>query len=74
MKRTVIKSGEKIEMEYDAVCHELGIRPDVRFVEITTRGTIMYTAGKREEIRFLLKAAEKAGFKPSQKLIQAANS
>lgn len=68
----VIRNGETIERSYEAVCHDLGIDPKVHFVEITTRHTISFTLGKPQEICYLLWTCEKSGYKPSQKLIQAA--
>ena len=58
--------------KYSALCAQLGFRPDVRFVDITTRGTITFTCGKPDEIRALLRAVRKAGLRPSAALVAAA--
>ena len=57
---------------YEAICHEIGFNPDVHFVKITTAGTISFTAGKREEVRALLKAVVDCGYKPAKALVEAA--
>ncbi len=67
----VIRNGAKQSMGYDDICRELGILPGINFVKVTTRGTISYTAGKQNEIRYLRGACEKAGFVPSKALKEA---
>lgn len=62
----------KSKMNYDDICKKLGMDPSIRFVHITTRGTIGFTAGKPEEIRLLLQRVQAAGLKPSAALIRAA--
>lgn len=68
---TVIKDGEKVEMLYEGICHELGYIPGVEFVKITTRGTISFWLGKPFEIRGLLSDVRSRGFKPSAALARA---
>jgi hypothetical protein len=57
---------------YEQVCHDLGMRPEIQFVEITNRGTITFTVGKPEEIRSLLDAVERAGYIPAKSLVDRA--
>lgn len=64
----IVKNGEKIEMTYDEICHDLGFCPAVRFVDITPRGTVTFTAGRPEEVRALYQAVKDRGYKPAQKL------
>lgn len=71
-KYKVIRNGEKIEMSYEDVCHELEFIADVQFVKITTRGTITFTAGKPDWVRSLLAAVKAKGFKPAKSLIYCA--
>lgn len=55
-------------MTYAEVCKALGFIPDVRFVEITSRGTIGLSVGKPHEVKALLSACERCGFVPSKGL------
>lgn len=64
----VIKNGEKKQMSYEEICKELGFIPSSNFVKVTTRGTITFRLGKPYEIRALLNAVVKNGFKPSASL------
>lgn len=64
----VYKNGKKVQMTYKDICYNLGIDPDTHFVEITTRGTISFTAGKSQEITYLYKNAIYSKFIPSKKL------
>jgi hypothetical protein len=57
---------------YREVCDRLGFIPEVRFVEILPDGSISYTAGKPDEVRALLAACERHGFKASKSLRRAA--
>lgn len=64
----VIKNGEKVEMTYAEVCKDLGFIANVKFVKITTRGTITFTLGTPSEIRALDRAVEVKGYKPARSL------
>lgn len=68
-----IATGETVKLSYETICHTLGFVPEVRFVEITNRGTIGFSVGKPNEIKALLSACQKVGYVPSKKLIEAAN-
>ena len=70
--RMVIINGRKVQKPYEDVCHDLGFVPEVRFVTITTRGTISFTCGRPSEVRLLLTACREHGYKPSRALIAAA--
>jgi hypothetical protein len=59
------------QSQYAAVCAELGVRADVRFVEITSAGSISFTCGKPEECRALAYAARQAGYTVSRALDKA---
>jgi hypothetical protein len=63
-----------IEMtdRYRETCAKLGFDADVKFVEILPDGTISYTCGKPDEIRALLAACKRHGFKASDALRRAA--
>lgn len=61
---------EKKEMSYDEICHKLGISPDVHFVHVTTAGTIGFTVGKPDEIRYLHRMCAENGFRASKDLKQ----
>ncbi|BAL85139.1 hypothetical protein SELR_pSRC300660 (plasmid) [Selenomonas ruminantium subsp. lactilytica TAM6421] len=50
-KPTIIPAKKARAKDYDKVCHELGFNPGVKFIKITTRGTIGFTCGKPEEFR-----------------------
>lgn len=56
------QDGSKVLMTYDEVCTQLGYRPEVHFVEITTAGTIAVTLGKPHEVLGLAQAITAAGF------------
>jgi len=64
-KMKVLKNGEKVEMNYKDVCKELGYKPDVHFVKITTQGRIGFTVGKPDEIWGLYRSVTNKGFTPS---------
>lgn len=68
----VIIKEQKVQKSYEDVCHDLGFAPEVRFVKITTRGTISFTCGRPSEVRLLLTACREHGYKPSRALIAAA--
>jgi hypothetical protein len=59
---------------YEAVCADLGMRAEIKFVEITRAGTITFTCGKPDEIRSLLSATERAGYKPAKSLVDRVKS
>ena len=61
------------EQKYIGICEKLGIRPEIHFVEITSRGTITFTCGKPDEIRYLLSQCKKAGLTPARSLVKAAS-
>lgn len=67
----VIKNGEKVEMAYAEICHDLGFYPQAEFVRITNRGTIAFYCGHPDEVRALLRKANEKGYKPAQSLIAA---
>ena len=73
-KYTVIVNGTKEIKSYEEICRDLGINASVHFVKPTTACTIDFTAGKPEEINHLLRACRERGYKPSQKLSDAANA
>lgn len=66
----VIKNGEKKQMSYEEICKELGFIAACKFVKVTTRGTISFSVGKPDEIRALLNAVVKNGFKPAASLVE----
>ena len=68
-RQIVIKSGEKVYMSYDEVCHDLSIRPGSGFVVVTHRGTITFSAGTPDEIRYLFSKVKDKGYKPSKSLV-----
>ena len=57
---------------YEYYCHRLGINPDIHFVKITNAGTISFSCGKPDEVRYLLKMCRENGYKPSKKLVESA--
>ena len=62
------ENGTKVEMDYDDVCRDLEFDPDVRFIKITTAGTISFWAGKPNEIIRLWNAVVEKGYIPSSAL------
>lgn len=70
MKVNVLKDGVKTSMDYEEVCKDLGFIPSVRFVRVTTRGTISWTVGKPEEIKALRYACESKGYVPAKSLMK----
>jgi hypothetical protein len=65
VKRT---DGSVVTMSYDNLCHDLGIIPSIRFVAVTSRQTISYTAGKPNEIRYLARMCKEKGYVPAKAL------
>lgn len=64
-----MENGNKATMTYDEVCEALHISPRIRFVKVTTRGTITFTAGNPDEIRSLKRGCREAGFKMAKSLV-----
>ena len=69
----VWRNGTKVEMTYDEVCHALDIIPESHFVRITTAGTVTFTTGKPDEIRFLYNHITDNGFRASSALTYTIN-
>lgn len=67
----VLLNGKYCSMSYDEICHDLGYIPEVRFVHVTSTGSISYTVGKPQEIRSLYSAVISNGYKPSRMLEKA---
>lgn len=65
---TVIKDGNKVQMTYDDICHDLGFIPEIKFVRVTNHGTICWTIGKPGEIQALRAAVKSHGYVMSKKL------
>ena len=63
-------NGNKVEMTYEEICHKLGYRADVGFVEVTNRGTITFTLAKPDEVTPLLHAVVRAGMRPALSLLK----
>jgi hypothetical protein len=61
----------KSKASYEEICQRLGMRADIHFVKITSRGTITFTAGKPDEIRALHAAVLRCGMTPAKSLIAA---
>lgn len=71
--RNIKKSdGSTCKMTYNDVCSELGFNASVRFVEITSAGTISFSCGKPQEIKSLLNSVRSNGYIPSTRLVNAA--
>ena len=68
MEKYVIKNKEKVKMSYEDICRELNCSPDIHFVEVTKHGTITFTCGKPDEIRYLLYQCVSNGYKPAKRL------
>lgn len=67
----VLVNGNKIEMTYEEICHKLGYRADVKFIEVTRRwGTITFTLAKPDEVTPLLHAVVRAGMRPALSLLK----
>ncbi len=64
----VIQNGQKIEKTYEEICRDLGIIPEIKFVEVTNHGSISFTTGRPEEIRLLRSAAQSKKYSISRKL------
>ena len=70
----VIKNGQPTQMTYEEVCKELGFIASVKFVEVSSRGTITFTCGRPNEIRALYSAVLSKGYKPTRKFTQRMQS
>ena len=66
-----LHDGSKVQMTYNDVCKLLGYIPEIHFVEITTAGTITFTAGKPGEVLRLARAVTAAGLVQSGSLRRA---
>lgn len=64
----VIKDNKLISMSYEDVCADLGYIPETKFVKVTNRGTISFTAGKMLEVKALYRNTVNRGYKPFVKL------
>lgn len=64
--------GTVCEMEYVDVCKDLGYIAEVKFIKITTAGTISFYLAKPDEVRPLLSAVKSKGYVPARSLIEAA--
>lgn len=71
-EKTIKINGATEKHTYEEVCNLLGMNHEIRFVEITNRGTISFTAGKQHEIRLLLNRVNAAGMVPAKALKHAA--
>ena len=69
----VIKDNKLISMSYEDVCADLGYIPETKFVKVTNRGTISFTAGKMLEVKALYRNTVNRGYKPSVKLTNLYN-
>jgi len=56
--------------EYKAICHKLGYKSDVHFVEVRDDGTITFTSGKPDEVLGLYRSVLDHGMKPARSLIR----
>lgn len=70
----VIKNGQPTQMTYEEVCKDLGFIAGVKFVEVSTRGSITFTCGRPSEIRALYSAVLSNGYKPTRKFTQRMQS
>lgn len=68
----VWRNGKKQKMLYSNICYSIGFAPEVRFVKITTAGTISFYCGKPHEVKALYQAVNRYGYKPSCSLTYAA--
>ena len=64
MKKVNVKrtGGSVATMSYEDLCHDLGIIPNIKFVAVTTRQTVSFTAGKPDEIGYLKRMCKKKGY------------
>jgi len=62
----VLRNGEKVKMNYEDVCKELGYKSDVNFVKVDDQGYIGFTVGRPDEIRELYSRLNNKGFIPSK--------
>ena len=69
-----LNDGGKVLMTYGEVCGLLGYNPDSNFVEVTTAGTITFTAGKPHEVIRLARAVTSAGLVQANRLRQTLRS
>jgi hypothetical protein len=58
------------EITYAQICHRLNISADVKFVKVTSAGTIGGTAGKMSEFKTLLNNIRSAQYVPTKRLVQ----
>ena len=58
-------------LTYEQVCDRLGMRSEIHFVEVTSRGTIAFTLGRPDEIKALHRACKQAGLRPAKSLTRA---
>jgi hypothetical protein len=58
---------------YREICKKLGMRPEIKFVQVTKAG-ITFTSGRPEEIMALLKAVRYAHLKPAPSLLRTVRS
>lgn len=61
----------KHQIKTAEIAKRLGVDPDVKFVKLTSRGTVSFTVGKPNEILSLWRAVRSAGLQPSRKLVTA---
>lgn len=69
-----LQDGSKAQMTYNDVCKLLGYIPEAHFVEITTAGTITFTAGKPCEVLRLAQAVTAEGLVQSGSLRRTVQS
>lgn len=70
MKKVNVKKvdGTTVTMSYDELCHDLGIIPSIKFVAVTSRQTVSFSAGKPDEIRYLARMCKEKGYVPAKAL------
>ena len=66
----VIVEGKTIEMTYEEICHKLGYRPEVGFIDVNKKGEIEFTIAKPDEILPLLTAVTREKMRPSYSLLR----
>jgi hypothetical protein len=57
---------------YNEVCGILGVEPSINFVRIHADGSIGFSCGKPDEVRWLLRQCKRKGLRPNKSLIEAA--